>query len=371
MDFIQRSLLIIGGILLAGLILAVILSGGFRHFFKGLGRFLATLLVTIVCIAVILALAVNMIVRGPSVEAKNLFVTTLLETGKLKWVVGLFMSSDEINKVIAQTSMGVIEADTDPDLIDINEELDMTQITIDTIEGDNFTAIMMVVNDPSRVFVGTTYPWSTYGKELDKIVKAYDAVGGVNGGLYYSKNNEGGRPYGPTVSQGKIQHMSELGLAGLTLIGMSEDNILKVIDISGKGEAAVRKIIEEEQIRDAVCFQDEASDKNNHFVKLIINGEKRELNGMGSGANPRTAIGQTADGRMLLLVTDGRGANGHLGATASDLIDIMESYGAVNAANLDGGSSTCMYYNGEWLRNSVTLYYESSSWRIPTSFLVK
>ncbi|MBQ2042322.1 MAG: phosphodiester glycosidase family protein, partial [Firmicutes bacterium] len=102
------------------------------------------------------------------------------------------------------------------------------------------------------------------------------------------------------------------------------------------------------------------------------NGQRRELNGgMGSGANPRTAIGQTADGRMLLLVTDGRGANGHLGATASDLIDIMDAYGAVNAANLDGGSSTCMYYNGEWLRNSVTLYYESSSWRIPTGFLVR
>ncbi len=92
---------------------------------------------------------------------------------------------------------------------------------------------------------------------------------------------------------------------------------------------------------------------------------------MGSGANPRTAIGQTADGRILLLVTDGRGANGHLGATASDLIEIMEQYGAVNAANLDGGSSTCMYYNGKWLQNSVTFYYATSSWRIPTAVLVK
>ena len=68
---------------------------------------------------------------------------------------------------------------------------------------------------------------------------------------------------------------------------------------------------------------------------------------------------------------DGRGANGHLGATASDLIEIMDRYGAVNAANLDGGSSTCMYYNGEWLQNSVTFYYATTSWRIPTSFLVK
>ena len=142
-------------------------------------------------------------------------------------------------------------------------------------------------------------------------------------------------------------------------------------DIAGKTESQVRKIISDNKIRDAIAFQDEASDKNNHFVKLIINGQKRKLNGMGSGANPRTAIGQTADGRILLLVTDGRGANGHLGATASDLIEIMEKYGAVNAANLDGGSSTCMYYNGKWLQNSVTFYYATSSWRIPTAVLVK
>ena len=173
------------------------------------------------------------------------------------------------------------------------------------------------------------------------------------------------------MSQGKIQNMTNLGMAGLVLIGMTEDNKLIIRDIAGKNEATIRKLISDNKIRDAIAFQEEASDKNNHFVKLIINGEKRKLNGMGSGANPRTAIGQTADGRILLLVTDGRGSNGHLGATASDLIDIMYSYGAVNAANLDGGSSTCMYYNGKWLQNSVTFYYATSSWRIPTAVLVK
>jgi len=43
----------------------------------------------------------------------------------------------------------------------------------------------------------------------------------------------------------------------------------------------------------------------------------------------------------------------------------------VNAANLDGGSSSSMYYDGEFLMTSVTLYYANSSWRLPTSFLVK
>ena len=338
---------------------------------KGIGRFFAWLGVTILGVVIILVLVINMIVRGPSPEAKNLFVTTMLETGQMKWVVGLFLSEKEVNEIVNHNQMIPIEEDTNTALINVNNELDMSLITVEKVEGDNFTATMMIVNDPSRVFVGTTYPWGEYGKELDKIVKSYNATAGVNGGLYYSSANKGGRPYGPVVSEGNIQNMSNLGYAGLTLIGMDEDNKLNIIDINGKSANEIRKIIEDYKIRDAVCFQDEASDKNNHFVKLIINGEQRELNGMGSGANPRTAIGQTADGRMLLLVTDGRGANGHLGATASDLIEIMASYGAVNAANLDGGSSTCMYYNGEWLQNSVTFYYATSSWRIPDGFLVR
>jgi len=92
---------------------------------------------------------------------------------------------------------------------------------------------------------------------------------------------------------------------------------------------------------------------------------------MGSGLNPRTAIGQRSDGAILLLVTDGRGASGHLGASASDLISVMMEYGAINAANLDGGSSSCMYYDEEYLMTSVTFYYSNASWRLPTAFVVK
>ena len=49
----------------------------------------------------------------------------------------------------------------------------------------------------------------------------------------------------------------------------------------------------------------------------------------------------------------------------------MTQYGAVNAANLDGGSSTCMYYDGEYLMTSVTFYYSNSSWKLPAGFIVK
>ena len=94
------------------------------------------------------------------------------------------------------------------------------------------------------------------------------------------------------------------------------------------------------------------------------------MRGQGSGLNPRTAIGQRADGAVLMFVTDGRGKSGHLGASSGDLISVMQEFGAVNAANLDGGSSSCMYYNGEYLMTSVTFYYANSSWKLPAGFVV-
>ena len=148
-------------------------------------------------------------------------------------------------------------------------------------------------------------------------------------------------------------------------------NILRIVNITNKTNKEVEKFVKEEKIRDAVTFQEEASDANNHFVKLIINGEERQSNGLGSGANPRTAIGQRADGTVLLLVTDGRGKSSHFGATANDLIEIMSEYGAINAANIDGGSSSTMYYQDEYLMTSVTFYYSNSSWNLPEAFIIK
>ena len=100
---------------------------------------------------------------------------------------------------------------------------------------------------------------------------------------------------------------------------------------------------------------------------LIVNGQSVNVTGTGGGLNPRTAIGQTADGRVLLLVIDGRQTTS-LGATFKDIIEIMFEYGAVNAANLDGGSSTLMMFDGEILNSSASLYGPR---QLPTAFLVR
>lgn len=340
-----------------------------------IGRTALVLLTTVLAVALALVVIVASIIHGPSDAARDTFVTTVLESGNLKFLATMFLSEEEINEIVSRTSMEAMETDIDEGLIatdtPVEGNFDANGVEIVQVNGRSFFGTLMIVSDPSQVFVGTTYPWGEYGKELDQLVTMHGAVGGVNGGLYAADMNKGGRPYGVCVSKGEILLNDPSGWTGLYMIGMDNKNILRIESIAGWTPNQFKSFVEEQGIRDAVAFQDEATDANNHFVPLIINGEARQLNGAGSGANPRTVIGQRADGAILLLVTDGRGASGHLGATAQDLINVMQQYGAVNAANLDGGSSSSLYYGGEYLMTSVTLYYANSSWRLPTSFLVK
>lgn len=337
---------------------------------KLIGKIFSFIGITLGVVILTLVTTIFLICHGPSTSARNLFVTTILETGQLKFLASIFLSDAEINEIVNANSLATMQEEVDTELITVDDNIEKELIEIHKVSGNNFEGTMMIISDPSKISLATTYPWGEYGKELDKLVNENKALAGINGGLYYSDANKGGRPLGVTVSNGEIQDMS-MGATGLYLIGFDENNILRIIDISSMNKSEIENLIVTEKIRDAVSFQEESSDKNNHFVKLIINGEKRELNGMGSGANPRTAIGQREDGTVLFLVTDGRGKNGHLGATAADLIEVMSEYGAVNAANIDGGSSSTMYYNGEYLMDSVTFYYSNSSWRLPTAFIVK
>ena len=57
-----------------------------------------------------------------------------------------------------------------------------------------------------------------------------------------------------------------------------------------------------------------------------------------------------------------------MGATHADLMRIMLEYGAVNACNLDGGSSSIMYYEGKYLNNGVAV---TGSRKIPTAIVVR
>lgn len=346
---------------------------------KTAGIALAFVLITLIVAVGTLLFSLKSICSDRSPAARQMFVTTMLETGQMKFIVSWFLSPDEIQAIVDSNSMPIFDKEVDSSLIkidtssngdDANQE-ENADIEVIEISGRTFYGILLIIKDPSRVSLATKYPWETYGATLDELVKAAGAIAGINGGLYNSYNNTGGMPYGVVVANGEILYNDPSWFSGLVLIGFTEDDILQIVSIDGMSAAEIETLVKEMKFRDAVTFQEESSDKNNHFVQLVINGEAREMSGMGSGLNPRTAIGQRADGAVLMLVTDGRGKSGHLGASASDLISVMLEYGAVNAANLDGGSSSCMYYGNEYLMTSVTFYYSNDSWRLPLAFVVK
>ncbi len=145
-------------------------------------------------------------------------------------------------------------------------------------------------------------------------------------------------------------HTGDAGKYNIT-VGFNQDNIMVISKDMSKEEARKKGI------RDAITFG----------PALIVNGEPVSVKGASSGLNPRTAIGQRADGAVLMLVIDGRQASS-LGATYSDLISIMLEYKAINAINMDGGSSSLMYYHGDYLNSGVVL---TGSRTMPTAFIVR
>jgi hypothetical protein len=80
----------------------------------------------------------------------------------------------------------------------------------------------------------------------------------------------------------------------------------------------------------------------------ITNNEERKFAGKAiNDLHPRTAIGFTADQKMILLVVQGRMPGIAAGASLNNLAEIMLNLNCVKAMNLDGGGSSTLLVNGK------------------------
>ena len=81
------------------------------------------------------------------------------------------------------------------------------------------------------------------------------------------------------------------------------------------------------------------------FVEELFNG----ASGIAPDSDqPRTAIGITADKKMITFVCEGRQmTEGVAGLTTADVANVLLDLGCVEAINLDGGGSSCMLINGK------------------------
>ncbi len=319
-------------------------------------------------------------VNGPSTMFRNIFVMSVRETSAVGFLANIFLTDEEIAKIEEENKIKDTDEITDTSLINIDndygddegnvnsddsrnaeeavEELDegleyVDGIAIKKVSGNTFQGYMMFVKDPSRVFVGTSsekFSKDVPGKIVSDIMAKYGVATGINAGGFEDPQGvgDGAIPKGIVIAGGELVYGSESGT--YELIGFNNDNILVVGKMTGKQAL-------ESGIRDAVSFG----------PTLIVNGTALTSVGTGSGLNPRTAIGQRADGTVLLLVIEGRQATS-LGASYNDLIRVMLEYGAVNAANLDGGSSSVMYYNGELINSNASVV---GLRKMPTAILVR
>lgn len=83
---------------------------------------------------------------------------------------------------------------------------------------------------------------------------------------------------------------------------------------------------------------------SNDTIRITASEELIDVNN--GGREPRTAIGYTANGKVILFVAEGRNAPASEGLSLAELAQIMKDLGCVEALNLDGGGSSAMVANG-------------------------
>ena len=335
---------------------------------RGIAKVAIALLTTVALLVAALYGVMYVLAKGPSTTARDLFVRSVRETSAVGFLANLYFSEAEITEIIQGKDVAeYVETDTsliqipqpEPDT-DNNDgpvadqwgliDEDGDGLIIQDVKGQGYVGKMMVVLDPSRVIMGSVPAAYGYrGYTVAEMVGYYDAVAGINAGGFLDPNGTGNGSIPDTmvVFEGQIYYAENGVSAGF--VGFDENHIMHV------GKPSVQDVIDK-KIQYGVCFG----------PVLISNGQVHNPDQLTSGVNPRTAIGQRSDGAVLLLVIDGRQVSS-LGATYLDVAEVMLSYGAVNACNLDGGSSSVMWYEGKYINSPCTVVGIRP---VPTTFLV-
>ena len=340
---------------------------------------------TVIALVVVgLYMVCDLIFNGPSESARDVLTMSMLESSGMKWFPAIFIGQDKVDEIKSNVSVTLPNDISVSDKVVINPGNQLTNqewenhpdgIRIEYVYGDTYNAYVMLIRDPSAVYMSTSsdsFSTSIPGERIHKQIVKEGALAAINAGAFFDNGTTssvvGSVPEGLVVSGGKVVWNS--GKAPKEgFVGFNKDNIMVVAKTMTAEQAM------DLNIRDGCCFG----------PVLIMDGViNQEAYNEPSGWNPRTAIGQRADGAVIFLCIDGRQA-GSLGGSYADIIDIMVEFGAVNACNLDGGSSTVMLYKdtqdlfGDELKhwdndiamiNNYSLLQKEPR-RMPTFFMVR
>lgn len=346
-------------------------------------RFFLLLFTVIILAVAALCVMMHLVFNGPSTAARDVLTMTLLEPSGTKWIPPLFMGEELVEEIRASANAELPADVSDASQVVINKDgitaasdewADYPDgIRIEEYTGDTFNAHIMIIRDPSSVYLACAnngnFSRSTPGARITEQIVTEGALAAINAGAFYddasSSLEVGSTPEGLVLSGGVVEWSSGAPPKGAGgFVGFNEDDILVVAESMTAAQA------QELGIRDGCEFG----------PVLIMNGQINEsVYNSNSGYNPRTCIGQRADGAVIFLCIDGRQA-GSVGGTYRDCIDILWEYGCVNACNLDGGSSSIMLYRDTYglygdagqiqMINNYSLLQENPR-RMPTFWMVR
>jgi exopolysaccharide biosynthesis protein len=201
------------------------------------------------------------------------------------------------------------------------------------VEGDGYVGKMAIVKNPAQVDLVKSKSLGNYGELAESYGERCDALLVINASGFKDPEGHGagGEIKGCLVIDGEEY-------------GKPKGDTWKLFGFKNDDRLYIANYYEEDisEYRWAVEF----------FPALIVNGEISISGSFGMGIQPRTTIGQTESGDFLMLIIDGRQVGYSLGCTVADCAEIMLSYGAYQGANMDGGSSSVMWYKGEQITKS-------------------
>lgn len=278
---------------------------------------------------------------SPYEKFRTWLITTAMMTMDHQYLCKWFYSDTQINDIMSQNYIIESEEDTDPELIKQQIEASYNEYEKELLiheEGEAYKIVKFEVNgadaymaaifDPSKVKLEVTQQIGVLGDYVTNMAARNNAVMAINaGGFIDGPESKGEFPSGITISNGQLITNNEYGQANETggIIGLTNDNVLVLLKKTAEEALAMG-------VRDAVSWG----------PFLVVNGQPSTVSGNGGwGGGARSAIGQRQDGTILFLQV-GSNAYRTTGAGMEDLVEIMVRYGAYNAANLDGGTSSVL-----------------------------
>ena len=309
---------------------------------------------------------------GPINSFKEFWITSAMTTMNHQYLATWIYSDSYIQKVLENNSIIEVDEISNPDEINFrkysttiyrneyekeilqrDEENDLYKVI--NITGPRYNGYLVAIYDPSRIHVAATSKLRVDGEYITDISQRENAIIVMNGGGFYDPdwNSNGALPHGAVIIDGKVVSDYDDARMGGGFIGFTNDNKLVL------GRMSTQEALNM-GYRDAIEFG----------PYLIVNGKKSFIRGNGGwGVAPRSAIGQRKDGIVLFLVINGRSATS-LGADMVDLTEIMDRYGAYNAANLDGGGSSELVINHQ-IVNSPCAAGKQGLRKLATFWVVK